>query len=194
MVIGYARVSTNDQNPELQVDALEKAGAEQVFQEKFTGTLKERPELSQCLRILRKDDVLVVWKLDRLARSLKDLVEIVQDLHDRGVGFKSLTESIDTTSSGGRLVFHIFGALAEFEHDLIRERTMAGLQAARARGRKGGRKPSLTDADIRKAIAMLSDPKITKKEVAEHFGVSRTTLNSSIKRKGTVTDGAVLPS
>lgn len=194
MVIGYARVSTNDQNPELQVDALEKAGAEQVFQEKFTGTLKERPELSQCLRILRKDDVLVVWKLDRLARSLKDLVEIVQDLHDRGVGFKSLTESIDTTSSGGRLVFHIFGALAEFEHDLIRERTMAGLQAARARGRKGGRKPSLSDADIRKAIAMLSDPKITKKEVAEHFGVSRTTLNSSIKRKGTVTDGAVLPS
>ena len=128
MIIGYARVSTNDQNPELQVDALEKAGAEQVFQEKFTGALKERPELSQCLRMLRKGDVLVVWKLDRLARSLKDLVEIVQGLHDRGVGFKSLTESIDTTSSGGRLVFHIFGALAEFERDLIRERTIAGLR------------------------------------------------------------------
>jgi len=192
MIIGYARVSTIDQNPELQVDALERAGAEQVFQEKFTGTLKERPELSQCLRMLRKGDVLVVWKLDRLARSLRDLVEIVRDLHERGVGFKSLTESIDTTSSGGRLVFHIFGALAEFERDLIRDRTIAGLQAARARGRKGGRKPSLSDADIRKAIAMLSDPKITKKEVAEHFGVSRTTLNSSIKREVTTTDGTVL--
>jgi DNA invertase Pin-like site-specific DNA recombinase len=151
MIIGYARVSTNDQSPELQVDALEKAGAEQIFQEKFTGTLKERPELSQCLRMLRQGDVLIVWKLDRLARSLKDLVEIVQDLQDRGIGFKSLTESIDTTSSGGRLVFHIFGALAEFERDLIRERTIAGLQAARARGRKGGRKPTLSDTDIKKA-------------------------------------------
>lgn len=186
MIIGYARVSTNDQSPELQVDALEKAGAEQIFQEKFTGTLKERPELSQCLRMLRQGDVLIVWKLDRLARSLKDLVEIVQDLQDRGIGFKSLTESIDTTSSGGRLVFHIFGALAEFERDLIRERTIAGLQAARARGRKGGRKPAMLDTDIKKAAAMLSDPSITKKEVAEHFAVSRTTLNSSLKRLGSL--------
>jgi len=129
MIIEYARVSTQDQNPEFQVDALEKAGCEQIFQEKFTGKLRERPELSQCLRTLRKGDILVVWKLDRLARSLKDLVEIVQELHDREIGFKSLTESIDTTSSGGRLVFHIFGALAEFEHDLIRERTIAGLHA-----------------------------------------------------------------
>ena len=182
MIIGYARVSTNDQNPELQVDALEKAGAEQVFQEKFTGTSRERPELSQCLRMLRSGDVLVVWKLDRLARSLKDLVEIVQDLQDRGIGFKSLTESIDTTSSGGRLVFHIFGALAEFERDLIRERTMAGLEAARARGRKGGRKPSLSKTDTQKAAAMLLDPKITKTEVAQHFGISRTTLNASLAR------------
>jgi DNA invertase Pin-like site-specific DNA recombinase len=182
MIIGYARVSTQDQNPELQVDALEKAGAEQVFQEKFTGTLRERPELSQCLRMLRQGDVLVVWKLDRLARSLKDLVEIVQDLQDRGIGFKSLTESIDTTSSGGRLVFHIFGALAEFERDLIRERTMAGLEAARARGRKSGRKPALSKTDIQKAAAMLLDPKITKTEVAQHFGISRTTLNASLAR------------
>jgi DNA invertase Pin-like site-specific DNA recombinase len=180
MIIGYARVSTQDQNPELQVDALEKAGAEQVFQEKFTGTLRERPELSQCLRTLRKGDILIVWKLDRLARSLKDLVEIVQDLQDRGIGFKSLTESIDTTSSGGRLVFHIFGALAEFERDLIRERTMAGLQAARARGRKGGRKPAMSETDTKKAAAMLLDPMITKTEVAAHFGVSRTTLNKSL--------------
>ena len=144
MIIGYARVSTQDQNPALQVDALEKAGAEQVFQEKFTGTLRERPELSQCLRTLREDDVLVVWKLDRLARSLKDL--------------------------------------AEFERDLIRERTIAGLQAARARGRKGGRKPAMSDTDTKKAAAMLLDPNITKKEVAEHFGVSRTTLNKSLLR------------
>ncbi len=182
MIIGYARVSTQDQNSELQVDALEKAGAEQVFQEKFTGKLRERPELSQCLRTLRKGDVLVVWKLDRLARSLKDLVEIVQDLHEQDIGFKSLTESIDTTSSGGRLVFHIFGALAEFEHDLIRERTIAGLNAARARGRKGGRRPAMLEADVKKAAAMLSDPNITKKEVAEHFGVARTTLNASLDR------------
>jgi len=182
MIIGYARVSTNDQSPELQVDALEKAGAKQIFQEKFTGTLKDRPELSQCLRTLRQGDVLVVWKLDRLARSLKDLVEIVQDLSQREVGFKSLTESIDTTSPGGRLVFHIFGALAEFEHDLIRERTQAGLAAARARGRKGGRKPALSYSDVRKAAAMLMDPNITKTEVAAHFGVTRATLNSSLKR------------
>jgi DNA invertase Pin-like site-specific DNA recombinase len=182
MIIGYARVSTQDQNAELQIDALEKSGCEQVFQEKYTGKLRERPVLSQCLRTLRKDDVLVVWKLDRLARSLKDLVDIVQDLNDREIGFKSLTESIDTTSSGGRLVFHIFGALAEFEHDLIRERTMAGLQAARARGRKGGRKAAMSDADVKKAAAMLLDPNITKKEVAEHFGVARTTLNASLKR------------
>ena len=182
MIIGYARVSTQDQNPELQADALRREGAEQILQEKVTGALRERPELSHCLRTLRKGDILVVWKLDRLARSLKDLVEIVQDLHDREIGFKSVTESIDTTSPGGRLVFHIFGALAEFEHDLIRERTIAGLQAARARGRKGGRKPSMSDADVRKAAAMLLDPKMTKKEVAEHFKVSRTTLNASLTR------------
>lgn len=182
MIIGYARISTNVQDLELQVDALEKAGAEQVFQEKVTGTLKERPELSQCLCTLRQGDVLVVWKLDRLARSLKNLVEIVQGLHDQGIGFKSLTESIDTTSSGRRLILHIFGVLAEFEHNLIRERTMAGLQVARARGRKGGRKPAMSDTDVRNAAAMLSNPDITKKEVAKHFNVSRTTLNAALAR------------
>lgn len=182
MNIGYARVSTQDQNPELQLDALRQSGCEEIFHEKMTGKLRERPELANCLRTLRKGDVLIVWKLDRLARSLKDLVEIIQDLNERGVGFRSLTESIDTTSPGGRLVFHIFGALAEFEHDLIRERTKAGLQAARARGRKGGRRPAMSEADIKKAAAMLLDPDMTKKEVAEHFRVSRTTLNSSLDR------------
>ncbi len=182
MIIGYARVSTQDQNPQLQLDALTGAGCEQVFHETATGTFRERPELTNCLRTLRKGDAMVVWKLDRLARSLKDLVEIIHDLNQRGIGFRSLTESIDTTNPGGRLVFHIFGALAEFEHSLIRERTMAGLAAARARGRKGGRKPALSPADVRKAAAMLSDPKITKAEVAKHFGVSRVTLNAALAR------------
>ncbi|MBS0455930.1 MAG: recombinase family protein [Proteobacteria bacterium] len=184
MIVGYARVSTQEQNPQLQLDALAAAGCEQVFQEKATGTFRDRPELTACLRTLRKGDTLVVWKLDRLARSLKDLVEMIHDLQQRGVGFRSLTESIDTTTTGGRLVFHIFGALAEFEHSLIRERTLAGLTAARARGRKGGRKPVLSKADIRKAAAMLSDPAITKAEVARHFRVSRVTLNSSLARDG----------
>ena len=182
MIIGYARVSTQDQNPELQLDALTSSGCEQIFHEKVTGKFRDRPELAACLRSLRQGDTLLVWKLDRLARSLKDLVNIVDDLNRRGIGFRSLTESIDTTSTGGRLVFHIFGALAEFEHSLIRERTIAGLTAARARGRRGGRKPSMSTADIRKAAAMLSDPHITKTEVAKHFGVSRVTLNAALVR------------
>lgn len=184
MIIGYARVSTQDQNPELQLNALRGAGCEQLFQEAASGKFRERPELTACLRSVRKGDTLVVWKLDRLARSLKDLVEVVHDLDARGAGFRSLTEAIDTTSSGGRLVFHIFGALAEFEHSLIRERTIAGLAAARARGRKGGRKPVMSKADTRKAAAMLSDPAITKVEVAKHFGVSRVTLNAALNREG----------
>ncbi|WP_374114975.1 recombinase family protein [Thiolapillus sp.] len=166
------------------MDALKKAGCEEIFQEKFSGKSSARPELENCLRMLRKGDVLVVWRLDRLGRSLKDLVEIVSALEDRGVGFQSLTENIDTVSAGGKLVFHIFSALAEFEHSLIRERTMAGLAAARARGRKGGRKPSMSKADVRKAAAMLKDPQMTKTEVAQHFGVFRVTLNNSLKRNG----------
>lgn len=185
MIFGYARVSTQDQSPALQMDALAAAGCEQIFHEKATGATKERPELTACLRTMRGGDTLVVWKLDRLARSLKDLVEIIESLQARDVGFLSLTESIDTTSTGGRLVFHIFGALAEFEHSLIRERTVAGLAAARARGRRGGRKPALSKADIRKAAAMLRDPKITKVEVAQHFNVSRVTLNAALKRETT---------
>lgn len=184
MIIGYARVSTQDQNPQLQRDALQEAGCEQVFEERITGTKRERPELQACLRTLRDGDTLVVWKLDRLARSLKDLVELIHELNERGVGFRSLTEAIDTTSAGGKLVFHIFGALAEFEHSLIRERTLAGLASARARGRKGGRRPVMSAADVRKAAAMLADPEITKTEVAKHFGVSRVTLNASLEREG----------
>jgi len=184
MIIGYARVSTQDQNPELQLDALRATGCEQVFTDKASGALRERPELTACLRMLRKGDALVVWKLDRLARSLKDLVELMHDLDARGVGFRSLTETIDTTNAGGRLVFHVFGALAEFERSLIRERTLAGLAAARARGRRGGRKAAMSKADVRKAAAMLTDTAITKAEVAKHFGVSRVTLNASLTREG----------
>jgi len=181
MIVGYARVSTQDQSLDLQNDALRTAGCEEIFSEKITGKQRERPELQNCLRMLRKSDVLVVWKLDRLARSLKDLVELITELEAKQVGFRSITEAIDTTTAGGKLVFHIFGALAEFEHNLIRERTLAGLAAARARGRKGGRKPSMSSSDIQKAAAMLSDPKITKTEVAQHFGVSRMTLNKALK-------------
>lgn len=185
MLIGYARVSSHDQNPDLQLDALRKAGCEEIFVEKVTGTGKKaRPEWDACNRMLRTQDTLVVWRLDRLGRSLKDLVEIMQGLDGRGVVFRSLTESIDTGSAGGRLVFHIFGALAEFEHGLIRERAIAGIAAARARGRKGGRKPKLTKGDVRKAAAMLRDPLVTKAEVAEHFGVTRLTLNKALEREG----------
>ncbi len=184
MHIGYARVSTQEQNPELQLDALAKAGCEQVFQEKISGKDRDRPELETCLKVLRKGDTLVVWRLDRLGRSLKDLVEIVHALEERGIGFQSLTEKIDTTHAGGKLVFHVFAALAEFERNLIRERTLAGLAAARARGRKGGRKPKLSASDVRKAAAMLHDPFMTKTEVARHFGVSRVTLNLALEREG----------
>lgn len=184
MILGYARVSTQEQTVDLQVDALHKAGCDEIFKERFSAKSRNRPELEFCLRTLRKGDVLVVWKLDRLARSLKDLVEIINELETKEVGFRSITESIDTTTAGGKLIFHIFGALAEFEHNLIRERTIAGLAAARARGRKGGRKPAMSKLDIQKAAAMLKDPLITKKEVAEHFKVSRLTLNKSLSREG----------
>ena len=182
MRIGYARVSTQDQNPDLQLDALKGSGCEQIFHEKVSGRIRDRPELDACLRTLRKGDTLVVWRLDRLGRSLKDLVEIIHGLEGRQIAFQSLTESIDTSTAGGKLVFHLFGALAEFEHNLIADRTRAGLAAARARGRKGGRKPKLTKGDVRKAAAMLQDPAITKTEVAEHFGVSRVTLNAALRR------------
>lgn len=184
MRFGYARVSTQDQSTDLQLDALFAAGCEEVIQEKVSGRSRARPELDSCLRTLRKGDVLVVWRLDRLGRSLKDLVDIIHGLEERQIAFQSLTENIDTSSAGGKLVFHLFGALAEFEHNLISDRTKAGLAAARARGRKGGRRPKMSQNDIKKAAAMLQDPDITKTEVAEHFGVSRVTLNAALNREG----------
>ena len=138
MLIGYARVSTIDQNLALQLDALQKAGCEKIFEDKASGGRVDRPGLQEALEYARERDTVLVWRLDRLGRSLKHLIEMVTQLNERGVGFRSLQEAIDTTTSGGKLIFQIFGALAEFERNLIQERTQAGLEAARARGRKGG--------------------------------------------------------
>lgn len=154
MLIGYARVSTHDQNLDLQKDALEKAGCEKIFVDKVSGTVATRPSLEKVKEIFRKGDTLVVWRLDRLGRSLKDLMWWMGYLEEKEVGLKSLQESIDTTTTTGKLVFHIFGALAEFERNLIRERTQAGLAAARARGRLGGRPKSL-DENKRKVVVDL---------------------------------------
>jgi len=177
MIVGYARVSTDDQTLALQLDALQAAGCEKVFRDTISGAKTERPELTKALDHVRNGDMLVVWRLDRLGRSLSHLIELIQTLEGRGVGFKSLTEQIDTTTSGGKLIFHIFGALAEFERNLIRERTMAGLQAARARGRKGGRpkKPN-TDTKIVMAKRLHADPNNSIAEICKTLGVSRATL------------------
>ena len=192
MLVGYARVSTQDQKPELQLDALKAAGCEKVFVEKASGAQRERPELTAALDYVRDGDTLVVWKLDRLARSMKQLIETVEGLEDKGIGFRSLTEAIDTTTAGGKLVFHVFGALAEFERSIIRERTRAGLDAARARGRKGGRPPKLKEADLKAARAMLADKSITVEEVAKHLRVSPATLYRHLpaaRAQGTETGG-----
>ena len=176
--IGYARVSTDDQNLNLQLDALVASGIPlgDIYQEKISGSRSDRPELDHAIKALRSGDVLVVWRLDRLGRSLADLVKIVADLEAKGVGFESLTEKIDTTSAAGKLMLHVFAALAEFERNIIRERTKAGLTAARARGRKGGRKPSLTEKQVREIRALLRDANIQATEVAKQYGVSRSTL------------------
>lgn len=176
MLVGYARVSTQDQNSRLQLDALAAAGCERTFEEKASGAQRDRPELTRALDYMRDGDTLVVWKLDRLARSLKQLLETVEALEGRGVGFRSLTEAIDTTTSGGRLVFHIFAALSEFERSMIRERTRAGLAAARVLGRRGGRPRALDDEDLAHAKALLRDPTITVAQVAKRLGVAPSTL------------------
>jgi DNA invertase Pin-like site-specific DNA recombinase len=176
MLVGYARVSTQDQSPNLQLDALAKAGCARVFSESASGAQRDRPELARALDTMRPGDILVVWKLDRLARSLKQLIETVEPLEGKGIGFRSLTESIDTTTAGGKLTFHIFAALAEFERSMIRERTRAGLDAARARGRVGGRPRSLTDRDLEMAKTLLANPDITVEEVASRLSVAPATL------------------
>ena len=182
MLIGYARVSTIDQNLNLQIDALQKVGCENLFTDQISGSAKSRPQLDQALNFLRSGDTLVVWRLDRLGRSLRHLIELVTELQERGVGFRSLTESMDTTTSGGKLIFHIFGALAEFERNVIRQRTKAGLEAARARGRKGGRKPALSDKQQEVAVKLYHEKAHTAKEICRIMGISKPTLYSYIKK------------
>lgn len=180
MLLGYARVSTDEQTTRMQLDALEAAGCERTFSERASGAAAERPVLAELLSHSRNGDTLVVWRLDRLGRSLPHLIETVQKLESEGVGLRSLTEGIDTTRPNGRLIFHLFGALAQFERELIRERTMAGLAAARARGRKGGRPPKLSAEKLRVAQRLLKDPESTVSEVARTLGVHRSTLHKAL--------------
>jgi len=181
MIIGYARVSTEDQNLDLQLDALKEAGCKKIFQDKISGVKEDRDGLLQILDIVRPGDTLVVWKLDRLGRSLQHLISIVDELKGKDVYFRSLKENLDTSSSTGKLIFHIFGALAEFERDIIRERTMAGLKAARARGRIGGR-PKIMDAGkVKLARTLMAENSRTVGEICEILGVSKATLYRYLK-------------
>jgi DNA invertase Pin-like site-specific DNA recombinase len=175
-LLGYARISTGEQELDLQQDALTAAGCLRIFSDTASGALDERPELARLLDHLREGDTLVVWRLDRLGRSLRHLIDTVAMLAERGVGFRSLQESIDTTTPGGRLVFHVFAALAEFERDLIRERTRAGLEAARARGRNGGRPSVMTAEKLRVARELYDAREHTTAQIAAVLGVSRATL------------------
>jgi DNA invertase Pin-like site-specific DNA recombinase len=181
ILIGYARVSTTDQTLNLQTDALEKAGCQKIFTDVISGAKAERKGLDEALNYLREGDILVVWKLDRLGRSLRDLIEIITVLHNRKIGFKSLTESIDTTTSGGKLIFHIFGSLAEFERDIIQERTQAGLQAARARGRKGGRPKALSPKKVEMLKGLYKDKNNAIDDICKTLHVSRVTLFRYVK-------------
>jgi DNA invertase Pin-like site-specific DNA recombinase len=181
MLIGYARVSTADQTLDLQNDALHHAGCSKIFTDTASGAKAERIGLDEALDYARAGDTLVVWRLDRLGRSLRHLIETITSLANRGIGFKSITESIDTTTSGGKLIFHIFGALAEFERDIIRERTQAGLTAARARGRKGGRPRALTPRKAQMAMALYKDKTNTVGEICRTLHISRATLYRYIR-------------
>src|SRR5437868_10492177 len=189
MQLGYARVSTGEQTLDLQLDALKGAGCERHCTDTASGATAERPGLRKALEQLRAGDTLVVWRLDRLGRSLRHLIDRLLDLDQRGIGFKSLTESIDTTTPGGKLIFHIFGALAEFERDLIRERTNAGLAAARARGRLGGRPPVKAfrnPAALAMAQHLYHDTKTPIDAICKQFGVTRPTLYRYVGPKRTV--------
>ena len=181
MQIGYARVSTFDQDLSLQRDALEATGCERIFADTISGAKANRPQLAAACDHLRAGDTLVVWRLDRLGRSLSELIDLMTQLHKEGIAFRSLTEQIDTTTSGGKLIFHIFGALAEFERELIRERTQAGLAAARARGRKGGRPKLLDKRKVAMAQALYDSGEHSIKDICQTLGVSRATLYRYIK-------------
>jgi DNA invertase Pin-like site-specific DNA recombinase len=182
-LIGYARVSTQDQHLHLQQDALKSAGCLKIFTDTISGAKQERKGLEEALNFLREGDILVVWRLDRLGRSLKDLIERLTELHAKNIGFKSLTESIDTTTSGGKLIFHIFGALAEFERDIIRERTNAGLTAARARGNKGGRprSPLSEGKKLQMARRMYEDQSMSVRDICRGLNIPRSTFYKYVR-------------
>lgn len=183
MKVGYARVSTNDQNLHMQEDALKTMGCEEIYRDIASGVKTARPGLEDVLAYLREGDTLVVWKLDRLGRSIQHLIETVKSLSKRKIGFQSLQENIDTTTSGGKLIFHIFSALAEFERDLIKERTNAGLKAARARGRLGGRPPLLEEKQVEKMLARYDEQKLTVEEICKIHGVSRPSFYNYLKKR-----------
>ncbi len=180
--IGYARVSTLEQEMALQLDALRAAGCDRIFEDRASGAKTDRPGLAQAIAFVREGDVLVTWKLDRLARSLPHLIETVNQLEKSGAGLRSLTEAIDTTTPGGRLIFHVFGALAQFERDLIRERTRAGLSAAAARGRRGGRKPVVTADKLTRAKALIAKG-LTVREAASRLKIGKTALYEALISK-----------
>ncbi len=180
MLIGYARVSTHDQNLDLQQDALQQAGCKKIFVDEVSGAKAARPGLQQAMDQLREGDVLVVWRLDRLGRSLRNLLELVAQLEEKKVGFRSLQESMDTSSSGGKLIFHVFGALAEFERNLIRDRTNAGLAAARARGRTGGR-PRKLDEQQRQLVIRLYKEHTPIADILKTVKISKSTLYSYVR-------------
>ncbi|ROT86254.1 recombinase family protein [Bifidobacterium mongoliense] len=184
MIIGYARVSTLEQNERLQTDALTKAGCERLFADHASGAKAHRPELDRMLDTIRKGDTLVVWKLDRLGRSVQNLVDLMNLLQVKGVGFRSLTENMDTTTPGGVLVFNVFAAMAQFERDLIRERTNAGLQAARARGHLGGRPSKLSGKQRERIRELYQGRTLTVQEIANQYHVSRQTIYSVMKLTG----------
>jgi DNA invertase Pin-like site-specific DNA recombinase len=193
-LLGYARVSTADQNPDLQHDALKAVGCYRIFVDTASGALDERPALAKVLDQLRPGDTLVVWKLDRLGRSLRHLIDTVAELQRRDIGFRSLQENIDTTTPGGKLIFHIFGALAEFERDIIRQRTLAGLASARARGRKGGRPLSMTPTKLILARQLYDSRQHTLAEIARTLGVSRASIYRHLGQQTDLADaGTRLP-
>jgi DNA invertase Pin-like site-specific DNA recombinase len=187
MIFGYARVSTHQQELALQIDALKQAGCDRIFEEKLSATAKDRPQLDKLLDQLRPEDTVIVWKLDRLGRSLKNLIELVTLIEEKGAAFKSLNDQIDTTTSHGKLIFNIFASLAEFERDMIRERTRAGLAAARARGRQGGRPKGLSKKAHNTAILaekLYLEQKMTVKEICEQLAISKGTFYNYLKLRG----------
>ena len=194
MKIGYARVSTQDQNLEMQLDALRKAGCQQIFQEKVSGIKSDRPELAAMQQMLREDDVVYIYKLDRLGRSLKHLLEIAGEFEKKGVGLVSINDPVNTTTASGRLIFNIFASLAEFEKDLIRERTKSGLEAARARGRKGGRSRGLSkEAEKTAMLAQIlyNERKLGVNDLAKELSISKMTLYKYLRHRGVAINSKV---